>query len=131
MVSPYVAKLKKEAKHNVWFRKVLFTGGHSQLVVMCLQPGEEIGTEVHEVDQLIYVVEGEGKVVLEGRGEKIDEGTVVCVPARTQHNVVNTHNEPMQLFTVYAPPQHRSGTAHRTKADAETEEVEVIESQPV
>ena len=135
MVRPYVARLKKEAKHNEWFRKVVFTGDHSQLVVMCLRPGEEIGTEVHEVDQILYVVEGEGKVVLEGVGEKFEEGSVVCVPSRTQHNVVNTGHEPMRLFTVYAPPQHRPGTVHRTRADAEAQEiserVEVIESQPI
>lgn len=131
MIEPYVARLKKETKQNDFFRKVLFTGEHSQLVVMCLQPGEEIGTEVHEVDQLIYVVEGEGKAVIEGRGEEIEEGDIVCVPARTQHNIVNTDNEPMQLFTVYAPPQHRPGTVHRTRSDAEAEEVEVLESQPV
>jgi mannose-6-phosphate isomerase-like protein (cupin superfamily) len=131
MARAYVAKLKKDAEHNEFFRRVLFTGDHSQLVAMSLLPGEEIGTEVHEVDQLIYVVEGEGKVVLEGRGEKIDEGMVVCVPARTQHNVVNANHEPMKLFTVYAPPQHRPGTVHRTRADAEVEEVEVVESQPV
>ena len=132
MIPAYVAKLKKEAEHNECFRKVLFTGDHIQLVVMSLQSGEEIGTEVHEVDQLLYVVEGEGKVVLEGRGEKIDKGTVICVPARTQHNVVNTNHEPMRIFTVYAPPQHRPDTMHRTRADAEAEEeLEIVESQPV
>lgn len=132
MFEPYVAKLKKETKHNDSFRKVLFTGAHSQLVVMCLQPGEEIGTEVHEVDQLIFIVEGEGKLVLDGRGERIEEGMVACIPARTQHNVVNTdHEEPMQLFTVYAPPQHAAGTVQTTRADAEADEAELVESRPV
>jgi mannose-6-phosphate isomerase-like protein (cupin superfamily) len=130
MTEPYVAKLKKETKHNDHFRKVLFTGGHSQLVVMCLQPGEEIGTEVHEVDQLIFAVDGEGKLVIAGRGEKFEEGMVACVPARTQHNVVNTGDEALQLFTVYAPAQHAPGTVHKTKADAQVEEVEVTETPP-
>jgi mannose-6-phosphate isomerase-like protein (cupin superfamily) len=119
MLEPYVAMLKKETRHNEWFRKVLFTGAHSQLVVMCLEPGEEIGTEVHEVDQLIFIVEGEGKLVIDGRGEKIEEGMVACIPARTPHNVVNTnHEDPLQLFTVYAPAQHAPGTVERTKAEA-------------
>lgn len=122
MTRPYVEKLKKEAKENDFFRKVLFTGGHSQLVLMALQPGEEIGAEVHEVDQLLYIVKGEGKTVLDGDGSKIEEGTVVCVPAGVRHNVVNTGDEPLKLFTVYAPAAHKPGTIHETKQDAEASE---------
>lgn len=131
MIETYIAKLKKEAKRNDFFRKVLFTGEHSQLVIMCLQPGEEIGTEVHEVDQLFFIVDGEGKLVIDGRGEEIEDGMVVCVPARTQHNVINTENEALRLFTVYAPPQHPAGTVHETKADAEPAEIRILETQPV
>jgi mannose-6-phosphate isomerase-like protein (cupin superfamily) len=117
MFESYVARLKKETKHNHYFRKVLFTGGHSQLVMMCLQAGEEIGAEVHEVDQLIFVVEGEGQLVIDGRREKFEDGMVACVPAGLEHNVVNTSDdEPLQLFTVYAPAQHAPGAVEKTRA---------------
>ena len=125
MVEPYVSKLNSYARHNRSFRHVLFTGKHTQLVVMSLLPGEEIGTEVHEVDQIIYVVEGEGRVVLDGQVERLDKGMVVCVPAGVQHNVVSAHEEPMKLFTVYSPPQHEPGTVHETKAQAEADEPEI------
>ena len=131
MTQPFVAKLKKEAKHNGLFRKVLFTGKSSQLVLMSLAPGEDIGEEVHEVDQLLFIVEGEGKAVLDGREQEVEDGMVVCVPAGTRHNVVNTDDEKLRLFTVYAPPQHAPGTVHETKADAKAAEVEVLETQPV
>ncbi len=123
MTQPYVENLKKEAKDNELFRKVLFTGDHSQLVLMALQQGEEIGTEVHEVDQLIYIVSGEGKTVLDGSGTAIEKGMVVCVPAGVQHNVVNTGDKPMKLFTIYAPAAHRPGEVDRTKAEAEEMEL--------
>jgi mannose-6-phosphate isomerase-like protein (cupin superfamily) len=123
MIDPYVGKLKSYARHNTSFRHVLFTARQMQLVVMSLQPGEEIGTEVHEVDQLIYFVEGEGKVVLDGEGVTVEKGTVVCVPAGVQHNVIAGKSEAVKLFTVYAPPVHVPGTIHKTKADAEAGEL--------
>jgi mannose-6-phosphate isomerase-like protein (cupin superfamily) len=89
-----------------------------QLVVMCLQPGEDIGAEVHDVDQLFYIVDGEGRAVLDGREQKVDKGMVVCVPAGMQHNVISENDEALQLFTIYAPPEHAAGTVHETKADA-------------
>jgi len=123
MNEPYVGKLKNYAKHNTSFRHVLFTARQMQLVVMSLLPGEEIGTEVHEVDQLIYLVEGEGKVVLDGEGALVEKGMVVCVPAGVQHNVIAGKGAAMKLFTVYAPPEHAPGTIHETKADAEAGEL--------
>jgi mannose-6-phosphate isomerase-like protein (cupin superfamily) len=126
MTEPYVANIKKAATSNDFFRKVLFTGTKSQVVLMSLQPGEEIGTEIHEVDQILYVVVGEGKVVLDGIGKEFENDTIVCVPAGAQHNVINTAGEPMKLFTVYAPPEHAAGTIHRTKAEAEIAEEKVF-----
>lgn len=123
MIHPYVENLRKLTKGNELFRSVLFTGDHSQLVLMSLQPGEEIGAEVHAVDQLIYIVSGEGRTVLEGKARDIEKGTVVCVPAGLRHNVVNTGDEPMKLFTVYAPAAHRPGEIDRTKAEAEKAEL--------
>lgn len=128
MIQPFVENLKKDAKENELFRKVVFTGAHSQLVLMSLQPGEEIGAEVHEVDQLIYIVSGEGKTVLDGSDRQIEKGTVLCVPAGVKHNVVNTDAKPMKLFTVYAPAAHRPGEIDRTKADAEAAEPALAEA---
>ena len=122
MNEPYVTDLKHDAKHNEYFRKVLFTGPHSQLVLMSLKPGEEIGMEVHDVDQILYAVDGDGEVILDGPGHAFEEGMVAFVPAGVHHNVVNIDNEPLRLFTIYAPAQHAPGTVHRTKAEAELAE---------
>jgi mannose-6-phosphate isomerase-like protein (cupin superfamily) len=118
MTQGYIGNIKKAAKDNDFFRKVLFTGTKSQLVLMSLRPGEEIGTEVHKVDQVLYVVDGEGKVVLDGIDRGFEKGEIVFVPAGLQHNVINTDDEPMKLFTIYAPPQHAAGAMQRTKAVA-------------
>ncbi|HXN78873.1 MAG TPA: cupin domain-containing protein [Candidatus Dormibacteraeota bacterium] len=128
MTQGYVVNIKKAAKDNDFFRKVLFTGTQSQLVLMSLRPREEIGTEVHKVDQILYVVDGEGKVVLDGVDKELDKGEIVFVPAGVQHNVINTDDEPMKLFTIYAPPQHAAGTMHRTKAVADEAEREALAS---
>ena len=119
MAQAKVIKVKAEAKQNETFRTVLFTAEKSQLVMMSLRPGEDIGEEVHaDVDQLLYAVRGEGVAVADGKELAFDKGTVFCVPAGVKHNVKNTGDEPMKLFTVYAPPQHAPGTVHETKADA-------------
>lgn len=110
--------LKEIAKDNEDFRRVLFTGAHSQLVVMALKPGEEIGEEVHVVDQIFYAVEGEGEAVLDGKADTFEKGEGVAVPAGVRHNIRNTDKKPLKLFTIYAPPQHPAGTVHATKADA-------------
>jgi mannose-6-phosphate isomerase-like protein (cupin superfamily) len=128
MTQGYVLNIKKAAKDNDYFRRVLFTGTKSQLVLMSLRPGEEIGAEVHKVDQILYVVDGEGKVVLDGVDKEFDKGEIVFVPAGVHHNVINTDDEPMKLFTVYAPPQHAAGTVHRTKAVADEAEREELAS---
>ena len=114
----YAVDVKKSAKVNANFRKVLFTTSRSQLVLMALKPGEEIGLEVHDGDQVIYIVEGEGFATLGDENEEIEKGYVVFVPAGVQHNIVNTHHEPMKLFTVYAPPQHRPGIIEREKLES-------------
>lgn len=118
MIEPFVEDVKHAAKDNESFRKVLFTGAHSQLVLMSLEPGEDIGLEVHEVDQLLYAVDGEGVAVMDGVEHEFEKGVIVCVPAGVQHNVSNTGDEALKLFTVYAPAQHAAGTVHETKADA-------------
>lgn len=117
-MQPYEGSLKDVAKHNDDFRRVLFTGTHSQLVVMTLAPGEEIGEEVHHVDQILYAVEGEGEAILNGRRHPFAKGDAVAVPAGTRHNFRNGVKKPLKLFTVYAPPEHPAGTVHHTKAEA-------------
>ncbi len=118
MTEPFVADLRGAAKQNRDFRRVLFTGGGSQLVLMSIEPGDEIGSEVHDVDQVLYAVDGEGEAIVGGVRHPFKKGIVVCVPAGVEHNFVNTDDEPLRLFTVYAPPQHPAGTVHVTKADA-------------
>lgn len=115
-------ELTEFAKENEYFRQVLFTGVHSQLVVMALRPGEEIGEEVHEVDQFIYLVAGDGEAVMAGVVAPFEEGDALCVPAGSLHNVRNTGDGPMKLFTVYSPPQHAAGTVEKYKSDVLEEE---------
>ncbi|MGA2821012.1 MAG: cupin domain-containing protein [Anaerolineales bacterium] len=121
----YVGSIEKETLKNKFFRRVLFTGKHSQLVVMCLQGGEDIGNEVHpDVDQFFRIETGEAKFVFNGKEEHVvGEGGAVVVPAGTYHNVINTSKtQLLQLYTVYSPPNHPDGTVHRTRAEAEAAE---------
>jgi mannose-6-phosphate isomerase-like protein (cupin superfamily) len=121
----YVGPIEKTTLENGYFRQVLFTGKHAQLVVMCLQPGEEIGNEVHpNVDQFFRIEEGAARFVLNGSEEHVVEnGGAVVVPAGTYHNVINTSaTSPLKLYTIYTPPQHPDGTVHKTKAEAEAAE---------
>jgi mannose-6-phosphate isomerase-like protein (cupin superfamily) len=121
--------MKKLAKHNDDFRRVLFTGPNSQLVLMCIQPGEEIGEERHHVDQLFYFVAGSGEAIVEGEVRRVEEHDAVVVPAGTPHNFRNTGRRPLRLFTSYAPPEHPDGTVHHTKRDAEAAEREEDEAR--
>jgi mannose-6-phosphate isomerase-like protein (cupin superfamily) len=108
--------LKDAVKDNEFYRKVLFTGKNSQLVVMTLAPGEEIGFETNSVDQFIYMVKGEGSSVIGNDEAEFEEGDAICIPAGTLHNVVNTDDKPMKLFTIYSPPQHPANLVQESKA---------------
>jgi mannose-6-phosphate isomerase-like protein (cupin superfamily) len=112
--------LEKETKKNSDFRRVLYTGKNSQLVLMCLAPGEEIGSEVHtHIDQFFRFEEGEGKVVIDGVSHKVKDRSGVIVPAGAKHNVVNTSKRAkLKLYTIYSPPEHIDKTIRHTKADA-------------
>ncbi len=115
----YVNNIEKLAKENVNFRTVLYTAHYSQLVLMSLLPGEEIGAETHGLDQFFRVESGTGKAVLDGVEHLIVDGSAVVVPAGTLHNIVNTSTtEPMKLYTLYSPPDHEDALVHATKADA-------------
>jgi len=107
--------LKDAVKDNEFYRKVLFTGHNSQLVVMTLAPGDEIGFETHAVDQFIYVVKGEGSSVIGKDEAGFEEGDAICVPAGVLHNVINTDDKPMKLFTIYSPPQHPANLVQESR----------------
>jgi len=122
-MSGYVVNIEQETVNNENFRKVLFTAPHSQLVVMSLKVGEDIGEEVHEVDQFLRIEEGEGKTILDGVETAIAQGFAVVVPAGVKHNIINTSpDKEMKIYTVYSPAQHRDGTVHVTKEEAEKDE---------
>ena len=104
------------------YRRVLYTGRHLQLVLMTLQPGEEIGEEVHEThDQFFRIEEGRGRVFIDGQPTDIGDDDAVIVPAGARHNVVNTGSAPLRLYTLYGPPEHREGVRQATKADEREE----------
>lgn len=120
---PYVNNLEKETLENENFRKVLNTTEKSQLVVMSLLPGEDIGEEVHhDVDQFIRIEEGEGKAVLDGEEFEIKDDFALVIPAGTRHNIINTGTSKMKLYTLYTPPEHKDGTVHKTKEEALADE---------
>jgi mannose-6-phosphate isomerase-like protein (cupin superfamily) len=126
-MSGFVGAIEKQTLQNNYFRKVLFTGKHAQLVLMCVQPNEELGNEVHHtVDQFFRIEQGEAKFVFNGEeNHVVKEGDAVIVPAGTYHNVINTSkNKQLKLYTIYSPPNHPDGTVHETKADADKAEAE-------
>lgn len=111
--------IEKLTLANSYFRHVIFTAPHSQLVLMNLKPLEEIGMEIHDVDQFFRFEKGEGKVIIDGSEYAIVDGDAVVVPAGSQHNVVNTSNAAdLKLYTIYSPAHHPDGTIHKTKQDA-------------
>ena len=120
---PFNEDILARAKRNAFFREVVSTGPHAQVVVMSIPPAGEIGEEVHhDVDQVLAFVEGQGEAVLEGQRSSVSPGRLVHVPAGMRHNFVNTGLIDLKLYTVYAPPEHAPGTIHRTKADADAGE---------
>ena len=120
----FVQNIEAIAVNNDDFRRVLYTATHCQLVVMALKPNEDIGMEVHQLDQFLRVEEGTGEAVLNDVRTPISAGFAILVPAGTNHNIINTGSVPMKLYTLYAPPNHRDGVVHHTRADAEADEEE-------
>jgi mannose-6-phosphate isomerase-like protein (cupin superfamily) len=119
----YVINIEKATVENNYFRKVLYTGKNMQLVLMNLKPGEDIGEEIHQLDQFIRIEDGEGKAILNGIVHMISDGFSIIVPAGTKHNLINTSSsKPLKIYTLYAPPNHLDGTTHKTKADGEKDE---------
>lgn len=124
----FVGSIEKLALSNSNFRQVVYTGQHAQLVVMSLEPSEDIGLETHEVvDQFLRIEKGEAKVILNGEERVVKDGDAVIVPAGVAHNVINTSStDQLKLYTVYSPPHHKDGTVHKTKSDAEADTADHI-----
>lgn len=118
MKKGYVANIEAVTTDNTDYRRVLYTGEHSQLVVMNLEPGVEIGEEVHELDQFIRIEQGKCKAVLNESDEyELEDDWAVIVPAGTKHNFINTGDEPCKLYSIYSPAEHKDGLVQPTKAD--------------
>lgn len=118
----YIANIEKLSLENENFRQVLYTAKYSQLVLMSLKPHEDIGEEIHQLDQFFRCEKGFGKAILDGIPHTITDGFVVVVPAGTKHNIINTSSDKMlKLYTLYSPPNHRDGVMHKTKTDAEVD----------
>lgn len=122
----YFTHIEKDTEENANFRKVLYTSHHSQLVLMSLNPGEEIGLEIHkENDQFFRFESGNGKVLIDGHEYLVADGDAVVIPAGAEHNVVNiSGSDDLKMYTIYSPAHHKDGTVHATKADAEGDEEE-------
>jgi len=127
----YVVNIEKETKNNSDYRRVLYTAKNSQLVVMSIEPGDEIGNEMHELDQFIRIEEGNAKAIL-NNGEteyELEDDFAIIVPAGTWHNIINTGDEPLKLYSVYSPPEHKDGTVHKTKADEQEEHFDGVTTE--
>ena len=121
----HIKELEKKAMDNKYFREVIATSKHTQLVIMNIEPGEDIGKEVHErEDQVLYLISGKGRVYLDGQESDFNPGDCVLVPAGMEHNFTTVGDEPMKIITTYSPPHHPDGTIHKTKAEAEEAELD-------
>ena len=124
MTKVFVDNIEKLTKENENFRKVIFTSSHSQLVVMTIQPGDDIGEEVHELDQFIRIEEGEAKAVLDDVEYEMKDDFAVVIPVGVKHNIINTGDKPLKLYSIYSPAEHRHDVIHATKEEAEADNEE-------
>lgn len=113
----YITNIEKETLENTDYRRVLYTTPLLQLVLMSIEPGDEIGLETHHLDQFIRIEQGKAKVVLNGEEAEIEDDFAVIIPAGTAHNVISTGDKPLKLYSIYTPPEHKHDTIHPTKAD--------------
>jgi len=113
----YITNIEKATLENTDYRRVLYTAKNSQLVLMNLQPDDEIGQEIHHLDQFIRIEQGNGKVILDGVETEVRDDFAIVIPAGTEHNVINTGEVEMKLYTVYSPPEHKDGLVEHTKAE--------------
>lgn len=113
----YIVNIEKETLENDYYRRVLYTTKHSQLVLMCLQPGDEIGMETHDLDQFIRIEQGSANVIIDAVEHSVEDDYGIVIPAGAQHNVINTGEQELKLYSIYSPPEHKDGIIHQTKAD--------------
>lgn len=125
----YITNIEKVTLENEDYRRVLYTAKHSQLVLMSLAPGEEIGEETHHLDQFFRFEEGEGVVVLDGIEHAVGNGSAVVIPEGTRHNVINTGTTHLKLYSIYSPPEHKDGTIHKTKAEEREEHFDGVTTE--
>ena len=125
----YLTNIEKETLENENYRKVLYTAKNSQLVLMTIQPGDEIGLETHDLDQFIRIEAGKATVLLDGVEHSVEDDWAVVIPAGTAHNVVSTGDEPLRLYSIYSPPEHKDGTLHATKADDKEEHFDGVTTE--
>jgi len=125
----YIVNIEKETLENDNFRKVLYTAKNSQLVLMSVETGDDIGEETHHLDQFIRIEQGSAKAVLDGVDSDLPKDHAVVIPAGTRHNIINTGSEPLKLYSVYSPPEHKDGTIHATKAEAVEEHFDGVTSE--
>lgn len=114
----YVTNIEKLSLENSDFRRVLYTAKNSQLVLMSIEVGDDIGEEIHHLDQFLRIEHGAGKAVLDGVEHELEDGSAIVVPAGAKHNIINTGDVPLKLYTVYSPPEHMDGIIRATKAEA-------------
>ena len=125
----FVTNIEKATLENENYRQVLYTGMSSQLVLMTIQPGDEIGSETHDLDQFIRIEAGQAVVTLDGVNHTLEDDWAVVIPAGTEHNVVNNGDEPLRLYSIYSPPEHKDGTVHATKADDKEEHFDGVTTE--
>lgn len=117
----YITNIEKSTLENTDYRRVLYTAKNSQLVLMCVKPGDEIGEETHHLDQFIRIEQGQAKAILDGIEHTLEDDFAIVIPAGTQHNIINIGEVDLKLYTVYSPPEHKDGTVHKTKQDEKEE----------
>lgn len=127
----FLTNIERATIDNDDYRRVLYTARHSQLVLMNVRPGEEIGEEVHHVDQFIRFEAGEGNAVLDGVEHRVSADDAIVIPAGTRHNIINTGTAPLKLYTLYSPPEHKDGLVEATKADEHEEHFDGATSEPL
>ena len=120
--APFLANIEKLTLENTYFRQVIFTAPHSQVVLMSILAGEDIGTEVHHVDQFFRFEAGQGKAIVDGKEYALADGTALLVCAGSEHNIINTGKKPLKLYTIYSPANHIDGRIHKTKAEAQVDD---------
>ena len=125
----YILNIEKETLANTYYRHVLYTAKKSQLVLMNIQPGDEIGSEVHELDQFIRIEQGTAKAILDGVEHEMQDDFAVVIPAGTEHNIINTGEAELKLYSIYSPPEHKDGTIHKTKADEKEEHFDGVTTE--